>query len=99
MYKLHRHQGHSTMNKKPSDDFLERLKLKDGQLHLYKMSYWYPLRPQARYTIDGRQYPLSAGDSVHFDAGKAHRLANVGSEVAEMLAITTLSLFDDHSTP
>ncbi len=43
------------MNRKPSDEFLERLKLKDGQLHLYKMSYWYPLRPQARYTIDGRQ--------------------------------------------
>lgn len=59
----------------------------------------YVLSGKILYTIDGRQYPLSAGDSVHFDAGKAHRLANVGNDVAEMLAITTLSLFDDHSTP
>ncbi len=47
----------------------------------------------------GRQYPLGAGDSVHFDATKTHCLANVGSDVAEVLTITTMGLFDDHPTP
>jgi transcriptional regulator with XRE-family HTH domain len=56
----------------------------------------YVLSGRILYTIDGRQYPLSAGDSVHFDAGKAHRLANVGTEVAEVLTVTTLGLFGDH---
>lgn len=43
--------------------------------------------------------PLGAGDSVHFDATKTHCLANVGSDVAEVLTITTMGLFDDHPTP
>ncbi|HEK0939064.1 TPA: cupin domain-containing protein [Pseudomonas aeruginosa] len=54
---------------------------------------------RVRYTIEGRQYPLGAGDSVHFDATKTHCLANVGSDVAEVLTITTMGLFDDHPTP
>lgn len=57
----------------------------------------YVLSGQIIYTIEGRQYPLGAGDSVHFDAAKAHCLANAGSEMAEVLTITTMPLFDDHS--
>ncbi|WP_308726191.1 cupin domain-containing protein, partial [Metapseudomonas otitidis] len=45
----------------------------------------------------GRQYPLAAGDSVHFDAGKTHCLANVGENVAEVLTVTTMPLFDDRN--
>lgn len=58
----------------------------------------YVLSGQIVYTIEGRQYPLGAGDSVHFDATKTHCLANVGSDVAEVLTITTMGLFDDHPT-
>ena len=47
----------------------------------------------------GAPVPLGAGDSVHFDATKTHCLANVGSDVAEVLTITTMGLFDDHPTP
>ena len=32
----------------------------------------YVLSGQIVYTIEGRQYPLGAGDSVHFDATKTH---------------------------
>lgn len=59
----------------------------------------YVLSGQIVYTIEGRQYPLGAGDSVHFDATKTHCLANVGSDVAEVLTITTMGLFDGHPTP
>lgn len=59
----------------------------------------YVLSGQIVYTIEGRQYSLGVGDSVHFDAGKPHRLANVGSDVAEVLTVTTMALFDDHATP
>lgn len=57
----------------------------------------YVLSGQIVYTIDGRQYPLAAGDSVHFDAGKTHCLANVGENVAEVLTVTTMPLFDDRN--
>ncbi|MBN0070522.1 transcriptional regulator PsdR, partial [Pseudomonas aeruginosa] len=59
----------------------------------------YVLSGQIVYTIEGRQYPIGAGDSVHFDATKTHCLANVGSDVAEVLTITTMGLFDDDPTP
>jgi quercetin dioxygenase-like cupin family protein len=57
----------------------------------------YVLSGQIVYTIEGSQYPLSAGDSVHFDATKTHCLANVGNGPAEVLTVTTMGLFDDHS--
>jgi quercetin dioxygenase-like cupin family protein len=47
------------------------------------------------YTIGKRDYPLSAGDSLHFDARKRHRVANVGDGPAELIAVGTLPLFDD----
>lgn len=57
----------------------------------------YVLSGRIVYTVDGRNYPLACGDSIHFDAGKAHHLANVGDEIAEVLTVTTMVLFDDHS--
>ncbi len=55
----------------------------------------YVLSGRIVYTVDGRQYPLAAGDSIHFDAGKPHYLANVGDQAAEVLTVTTMGLFDD----
>lgn len=59
----------------------------------------YVLSGRIVYSIEGRDYPLGPGDSVHFDAGKAHRLANVGDEVAEVLTVTTMGLFGEHAAP
>ncbi|MBC8863261.1 cupin domain-containing protein, partial [Escherichia coli] len=38
---------------------------------------------------------LTPGDSLHFDARKRHRVANVGDGPAELIAVSTLPLFDD----
>lgn len=58
----------------------------------------YVLSGQIRYTVDGREYPLGQGDSIHFDASKPHYFANAGEAVAEVLTVTTMRLFDDRST-
>ncbi|HDR8944653.1 TPA: helix-turn-helix transcriptional regulator [Burkholderia vietnamiensis] len=55
----------------------------------------YVLAGRVCYTIGKRDYPLSAGDSLHFDARKRHRVANVGDGPAELIAVGTLPLFDD----
>lgn len=55
----------------------------------------YVLTGRLCYTIGKKDYPLSAGDSLHFDARKRHRVANVGDGPAEMIAVGTLPLFDD----
>lgn len=56
----------------------------------------YVLTGRLCYTIGKKDYPLSAGDSLHFDARKRHRVANVGDGPAEMIAVGTLPLFDDN---
>ncbi|TBU89509.1 helix-turn-helix domain-containing protein [Phytopseudomonas dryadis] len=59
------------------------------------VEFSYVLVGQIVYTIEGREYPLGPGDSVHFDANKLHRLANAGDGNAEVLTMTTMALFDD----
>ncbi|KVL39097.1 XRE family transcriptional regulator [Burkholderia territorii] len=56
----------------------------------------YVLTGRLCYTIGRKDYALSAGDSLHFDARKRHRVANVGDGPAEMIAVGTLPLFDDN---
>lgn len=55
----------------------------------------YVLSGRICYTIGKKDYPLSPGDSLHFDARKRHRVANVGDGPAEVIAVGTLPLFDD----
>ncbi|WP_175831669.1 helix-turn-helix domain-containing protein [Burkholderia cepacia] len=55
----------------------------------------YVLAGRICFTVGKKQYPLSPGDSLHFDARKRHRVANVGDGPAEVIAVGTLPLFDD----
>ncbi|AOK05600.1 XRE family transcriptional regulator [Burkholderia sp. AU28942] len=55
----------------------------------------YVLAGRVCYTIGKKEYPLSPGDSLHFDARKRHRVANVGDGPAELIAVGTLPLFGD----
>ncbi len=55
----------------------------------------YVLTGRLCYTIGKKDYPLAPGDSLHFDARKRHRVANVGDGPAELIAVGTLPLFGD----
>lgn len=55
----------------------------------------YVLAGRICYTVGKKDYPLSPGDSLHFDARKRHRVANVGDGPAEVITVGTLPLFDD----
>lgn len=41
------------------------------------------------YIIEGREYPLHAGDSIRFDAAIPHRVENRFDEPAEFISVTT----------
>jgi quercetin dioxygenase-like cupin family protein len=58
----------------------------------------YVLSGQVRYTLRKKDYPLKAGDSLHFDAHERHRVVNVGPGPAELIVVGTLPLFDDHQS-
>jgi transcriptional regulator with XRE-family HTH domain len=57
----------------------------------------YVLSGHVRYTIGKKEYPLTTGDSFHFDGHRQHRLANIGETPADLISIGTLKLFDDNS--
>lgn len=60
--------------------------------------FTYVLCGQIVYVIEGHNYPLGPGGSVHFDSTKPHSIANVGDDVAEVLVVTTMGgLLDDHT--
>jgi quercetin dioxygenase-like cupin family protein len=58
----------------------------------------YVLSGQVRYTLRKKDYPLRAGDSLHFDANERHRVVNAGPGPAELIVVGTLPLFDDHQS-
>jgi quercetin dioxygenase-like cupin family protein len=58
----------------------------------------YVLSGQVRYTLRKKDYPLQAGDSLHFDAHERHRVVNAGPGPAELIVVGTLPLFDDHQS-
>ncbi|HEY9013171.1 MAG TPA: cupin domain-containing protein [Devosia sp.] len=47
------------------------------------------------YEVDGVEYPLKAGDTLHFDSRKPHRGTNTGTETAIELWVGTMRLFPE----
>ncbi|WP_206956360.1 helix-turn-helix domain-containing protein [Trinickia acidisoli] len=55
----------------------------------------YVLSGKVRYTLRKKDYELTAGDSLHFNAEHRHRVVNLGPGPAELIVVGTLQLFDD----
>jgi transcriptional regulator with XRE-family HTH domain len=47
------------------------------------------------YEVDGVQYDLKAGDTLHFDSRKPHRGTNIGADTAIELWVGTMRLFPE----
>ena len=47
------------------------------------------------YEVDGVQYDLKAGDTLHFDSRKPHRGTNIGTDTAIELWVGTMRLFPE----
>jgi len=47
------------------------------------------------YEVDGVQYDLRAGDTLHFDSRKPHRGTNIGTDTAIELWVGTMRLFPE----
>ena len=66
--------------------------------HSHEDEFVYVLSGEVRYTLRKKDYPLRAGDSLHFDANERHRVVNAGPGPAELIVVGTLPLFDDHQS-
>lgn len=55
----------------------------------------YVLEGTVRYRVGDETYDLGPHDSLHFDAHKAHSIANLGDVAAALISVGTLAIFDD----
>ncbi|WDR03235.1 cupin domain-containing protein [Devosia algicola] len=53
----------------------------------------YLVTGEMRYSVDGVEYLLNAGDTLHIDSRTPHSSANVGAETAIELWVGTMQLF------
>lgn len=53
----------------------------------------YLVAGRMRYEVDGKDYILGPGDTLHFDSRRPHRLANIGEDMAIELWVGTMKLF------
>ncbi|SME93030.1 helix-turn-helix domain-containing protein [Pseudogulbenkiania subflava] len=58
----------------------------------------YVLTGVACYVVEGQEYRLATGDSLHFDAHRPHSVANAGDGPVELISVGTMRLFDDIET-
>jgi transcriptional regulator with XRE-family HTH domain len=60
--------------------------------------FQYCLRGAVVFTIDGKQYRLTSGDTLHFKSDLSHSWTNMGAEEAELLVICSPPLYVARST-
>lgn len=53
----------------------------------------YVLSGEVIYQVDGKDFALSAGDSLHFDPQQKHSIRNDSKQNTEVISVGTLALF------
>jgi mannose-6-phosphate isomerase len=59
------------------------------QRHKLRAEHWFGIKGEGRATIDGRDYPLSAGCAVDIPLGATHRLENVSGSDLVIIEVQT----------
>ena len=65
------------------------------QRHKYRAEHWFIVVGDAEVTIDGVSRRMSAGESVDFGIGVAHRIANIGSTDRMLIEVQTGTYFGE----
>lgn len=65
------------------------------QRHKFRAEHWFIVAGSAEVTIDGEIRRMSAGQSVDFGKGVAHRIANVGDDDVIFVEVQTGTYFGE----
>lgn len=65
------------------------------QRHKFRAEHWFIVAGSAEITIDGVKKRVSAGESVDFGIGVAHRIANVGETDVIFVEVQTGTYFGE----
>ena len=65
------------------------------QRHEKRAEHWFIVSGDARITLDGDSFEMSAGDSIDIEIGMAHRIENIGTEELVFTEIQTGTYFGE----
>ncbi len=65
------------------------------QRHQKRAEHWFIVEGDARITLDGDTFEMSAGDSIDIEIGVAHRIENIGSQELIFTEIQTGTYFGE----
>ena len=65
------------------------------QRHQKRAEHWFIVAGDARITLDGDAFEMSAGDSIDIEIGVAHRIENIGTDELIFTEIQTGTYFGE----
>jgi mannose-6-phosphate isomerase len=65
------------------------------QRHEKRAEHWFIVEGEARITLDGDTFEISAGDSIDIEIGVAHRIENIGSTELVFTEVQTGTYFGE----
>jgi mannose-6-phosphate isomerase len=65
------------------------------QRHEKRAEHWFIVAGDARITLDGDTFEMSAGDSIDIEIGVAHRIENIGATELVFTEVQTGTYFGE----
>ena len=65
------------------------------QRHQHRAEHWFIVSGEAKFTHDGEEHLLSAGDSVDIAVGQLHRMQNIGTSELVFVEVQTGTYFGE----
>ena len=65
------------------------------QRHQQRAEHWFIVTGDARITLDGDSFEMSAGDSIDIEIGVAHRIENIGTTELLFTEVQTGTYFGE----
>jgi mannose-6-phosphate isomerase len=65
------------------------------QRHEKRAEHWFVISGQARITLNGNVFEMSAGDSIDIGIGDLHRIENIGSDEVIFVEVQTGTYFGE----
>ena len=66
------------------------------QRHKFRAEHWFIVQGSGLVTIDGIESQVGPGDTVEFEIGVLHRLANIGDQEIIFVEVQTGTSFAEH---
>jgi len=65
------------------------------QRHEKRAEHWFIVQGQAKITLNGDSFEMSAGDSIDIEIGDLHRIENIGSNDVIFIEVQTGTYFGE----